>query len=257
LQSDVNAILKKDSFIMHQGNQLLAALPAGEFERLFSQLELVPLKMGQVLYESGDIMRYVYFPISAIVSLMYMTASGSSAEIAMVGNEGVIGVALFMGGNSTHGRAVVQHTGYAYRLKGQTLKTEFQNSVRLQRILLIYTQALLTQMAQIAICNRHHTIEQQLCRWLLWSLDRLPTNQVEITQELIARMLGVRREGITEAAGKLQAAGLIQYSRGLITVVNRPGLEKHSCECYSEVKKESDRLMSSLSSLSSLKLMQA
>lgn len=231
---------------MHQENQLLAALSAEDYERISPQLELVPLKLGQVLYESGDVMKYVYFPVSAIVSLMYMTESGSSAEIAMVGYEGMIGIALFMGGNSTFGRAVVQHSGHAYRLKGQTLKNEFKSSVALQRILLIYTQALLTQMAQMAVCNRHHTIEQQLCRWLLWNLDRLPSNQVAITQELISRMLGVRREGVTEAAGKLQAAGLIQYSRGLITVVDRPRLEKSSCECYGEVRKEFDRLLSAL-----------
>lgn len=231
---------------MRQENQLLAALSAEDHERLLPQLELVPLKSGQILYESGDIMKYVYFPINAIVSLMYMTESGSSAEIAMVGNEGMIGIALFMGGNSTFGRAMVHSTGYAYRLKGQVFREEFKDSIAIQRILLIYTQALLTQMAQMALCNRHHTIEQQLSRWLLWNLDHLPSNQLAVTQELISRMLGVRREGVTEAAGKLQAAGLIQYSRGLITIVDRRGLEKYACECYSEVKKEFDRLLSSL-----------
>ena len=234
---------------MRQENRLLAALPIEEYEKLLPQLELVPLKAGQVLYESGDVMRYVYFPVSTAVSLMYITAAGSSTEIAMVGNEGVIGVALFMGGGSTYGRAVVQHTGQAYRLKGQTLKNEFQNSILMQRILLVYTQALLTQMAQMAICNRHHSVEQQLCRWLLWTLDYSPSNQIDTTQELISRMLGVRREGITEAAGRLQAAGLIQYSRGHIKVLDRPRLEKASCECYSEVRKEFNRLLSSLKQL--------
>jgi len=220
-------------------NHLLAALPVADFERLQSGLRLVPLPLGDVLYESGSELRHVYFPTTAIVSLLYLMADGASAEIAVVGNEGIIGVALFMGGETTPSRAVVQSAGYAYQLTGNLLKEEFNQGGAMQHLLLRYTQALLTQMAQTAVCNRHHSLDQQLCRWLLLSLDRLSG----MTQELIANMLGVRREGVTEAAGRLQAAGMIKYSRGHITVVDRPGLEARTCECYAVVKKESDRLL--------------
>lgn len=224
-------------------NHLLAALPAAEFERLAPRLELTPMPLGQALYESGSQLSHVYFPTTAIVSLLYVTDDGSSAEIAVVGNEGIVGVSLFMGGETTPSRAVVQSAGHAYRLKGQFLKDEFYRAGPMQRLLLRYTQALLTQMAQTAVCNRHHSLDQQLCRWLLLSLDRLSSNELIMTQELIANMLGVRREGVTEAAGKLQSAGLITYSRGRITVVDRPGLEALVCECYQVVKKEFDRLL--------------
>jgi CRP-like cAMP-binding protein len=224
-------------------NHLLRALPAGEAERLLPLLELVPLGLGQVLYESGSKLRHVYFPTTSIVSLLYVMEDGSSAEIAVVGNEGLVGISLFMGGETTPSRAVVQSAGYAYRLKGQLLKDEFTRAAALQHLLLRYTQALLTQMAQTAVCNRHHSVDQQLCRWLLLSLDRLPSNKLTMTQELIANMLGVRREGVTEAAGKLQASALIKYSRGQITVLDRPGLEQRACECYQVVKKEFDRLL--------------
>jgi len=224
-------------------NHLLAALPAIEYERLLDDLELVPMPLGDVLYESGSQLGHVYFPTTSIVSLLYVMEDGASAEIAIVGNEGIIGVALFMGGETTPSRAVVQSAGYAYRLKGQLLRREFTRSAAMQHLLLRYTQALLTQMAQTAVCNRHHSVDQQLCRWLLLSLDRLASNQLTMTQELIANMLGVRREGVTEAAGKLQDAGLIHYSRGRITVVDRPGLEAQACECYRVVKKEFDRLL--------------
>jgi CRP-like cAMP-binding protein len=195
------------------------------------------------LYESGDQLHYVYFPTDSIVSLLYVMADGASAEIAVVGNEGLIGIALFMGGETTPNRAVVQSAGHGYRLKGQVLKEEFSRAGEMQHLLLRYTQALLTQMSQTAVCNRHHSVDQQLCRWLLLSMDRLPTNQLTMTQELIANMLGVRREGVTEAAGKLQAAGLIHYSRGHITVLDRPRLEARVCECYQVVKTEFDRLL--------------
>jgi CRP-like cAMP-binding protein len=224
-------------------NHLLAALPVTEYERLVSDLELVPLPLGDVLYESGSQLGHVYFPTTSIVSLLYVMEDGASAEIAVVGNEGIIGVALFMGGETTPSRAVVQSAGYAYRLRGPLLKREFTRSLAMQHLLLRYTQALLTQMAQTAVCNRHHSVDQQLCRWLLLSLDRLASNELTMTQELIANMLGVRREGVTEAAGKLQDAGLIHYSRGRITVVDRPGLEAQACECYKVVKKELDRLL--------------
>jgi CRP-like cAMP-binding protein len=224
-------------------NDLLAALPRLESDRLYPHLQLVPLPLGEVLYESGDTLQHVYFPVLSIVSLLYVMADGASAEIAVVGNEGVIGIALFMGGETMPNRAVVQSAGYAYRLKGQLLKEEFNRAGELQHLLLRYTQALLTQMAQTAVCNRHHSVDQQLCRWLLLSLDRLPSNELCMTQELIANMLGVRREGVTEAAGKLQSAGLIQYSRGRITVTDRPGLEARACECYQVVKTEFDRLL--------------
>ncbi len=224
-------------------NHLLAALPATEFERIESHLEVVPLPLGEVLYESGNRLRNVYFPTTSIVSLLYTMADGASAEIAVVGNEGIIGVSLFMGGETTPSRAVVQSAGHAYRLTGKRLKDEFARAGAMQHLLLRYTQALLTQMAQTAVCNRHHSVDQQLCRWLLLSLDRLASNELIMTQELIANMLGVRREGVTEAAGKLQEAGLIQYSRGRITVLDRVGVERRSCECYAVVKKESDRLL--------------
>jgi CRP-like cAMP-binding protein len=195
------------------------------------------------LYESGDQLQHVYFPTASIVSLLYVMADGASAEIAVVGNEGIIGIALFMGGETMPNRAVVQSAGHAYRLKGQVLKEEFNRAGELQHLLLRYTQALLTQMSQTAVCNRHHSVDQQLCRWLLLSLDRLPSNELTMTQELIANMLGVRREGVTEAAGKLQNAGLIHYSRGHIKVLDRPRLEARACECYQVVKTEFDRLL--------------
>jgi CRP-like cAMP-binding protein len=201
------------------------------------------MPLGMVLYESGHELRHVYFPTTAIVSLLYVMLDGASAEIAVVGNEGIIGVALFMGGETMPNRAVVQSAGHAYRLKGQLLKQEFNRSGELQHLLLRYTQALLTQMAQTAVCNRHHSLDQQLCRWLLLSIDRLPSNELAMTQELIANMLGVRREGVTEAAGKLQKTGLIRYQRGHITVLDRAGLEARACECYAVVKKEFDRLL--------------
>ncbi|HTE39590.1 MAG TPA: Crp/Fnr family transcriptional regulator [Steroidobacteraceae bacterium] len=230
-------------------NQVLAALPDDVRLRLFPHLEDVSLTLGEVLYESGDTLRYVYFPTDSIVSLLYVMESGASAEISVVGNEGMIGIALFMGGESTPSRAIVQSGGYAYRLLGQRLKDEFNRHSQLQVLLLRYTQALITQMAQTAVCNRHHTIDQQLCRWLLLSLDRLPTNRLTMTQELIANMLGVRREGVTDAAGKLQSLGVIEYSRGQITVLDRAKLETLSCECYAVVRKETDRLMPNIPAL--------
>ncbi len=226
-----------------QQNHLLAALPQTDYERLESHLKLVPLALGEVLYESGSTLRHVYFPTDSIVSLLYMLADGASAEIAVVGNEGILGVSLFMGGETTPSRAVVQSAGHAFRLTGQILKEEFIRAGAMQHLLLRYTQALITQMAQTAVCNRHHSLDQQLCRWLLLSLDRLSSNQLVMTQELIANMLGVRREGVTEAAGKLQQDGLIRYSRGRITVLNRPGLEARTCECYAVVKRETERLL--------------
>ena len=228
-------------------NHLLAALPAEERGRLIPHLELVPMPLGAVLYESGSELRHVYFPTTSIVSLLYVMRDGASAEIAVVGNEGIIGVALFMGGETMPNRAVVQSAGHAYRLKGHLLKQEFNRSGELQHLLLRYTQALLTQMAQTAVCNRHHSLDQQLCRWLLLSLDRLPSTELVMTQELIANMLGVRREGVTEAAGNLQKAGLISYRRGRITVLDRVGLEARACECYAVVKKEFDRLLPEVS----------
>jgi len=224
-------------------NHLLANLPSEDYERLLPHLELMPLPLGCSLYESGVQMRHVYFPTNAIISLLYVMEDGSSAEIAVVGNEGVVGVSLFMGGETTPSRAVVQSAGFAYRLKGQLMKDEFFLAGPMQRLLLRYTQALLTQMAQTAVCNRHHSLDQQLCRWLLLSLDRLHSNELTMTQELIANMLGVRREGVTEAAGNLQRAGLIEYQRGRITVLDRVGLEARACECYAVVKKEFDRLL--------------
>jgi CRP-like cAMP-binding protein len=225
-------------------NRLLAALPAAEYERLLPHLELVPMPLGEVLYESGGRLQHVYFPTTSIVSLLYVLENGASAEIAVVGNEGILGISLFMGGETTPSRAIVQSAGFGYRLKALMLKQEFNRAGPMLRLLLRYTQALITQMTQTAVCNRHHSVEQQLCRWLLLSLDRLPTDEVSMTQELIANMLGVRREGVTEAAGKLQRAGLIRYSRGRIDVLDRPGLEQTVCECYQVVKLEFDRLLS-------------
>jgi CRP-like cAMP-binding protein len=224
-------------------NHLLAALAPAERERILPHLSLVPMPLGKILYESGDVLRHVYFPTNSIVSLLYVLADGASAEISVVGNEGLIGIALFMGGETTPSRAIVQSAGYAYRLIGQLLKDEFHRSGQMQLLLLRYTQALITQMAQTAVCNRHHSVDQQLCRWLLLSLDRLSSNQLTMTQELIANMLGVRREGVTEAAGKLHKLGVIRYSRGQITVLDRPQLEQLCCECYAVVKKETDRLL--------------
>jgi CRP-like cAMP-binding protein len=224
-------------------NLLLAALPEADFARLESSLEIVPMPLGHVLYESGNQLQHVYFPADCIVSLLYVMEDGHSAEIAIVGNEGVVGVALFMGGETTPSRGIVQSAGHAYRLPGKLLKEEFFRAGPLQRLLLRYTQALLTQMAQTAACNRHHTVDQQLCRWLLLSLDRLSSDELVMTQELIANMLGVRREGVTEAAGQLQKLGLILYSRGRIKVLDRPGLERKACECYRVVKLEFDRLL--------------
>ncbi|MBT9594770.1 MAG: Crp/Fnr family transcriptional regulator [Vitreoscilla sp.] len=226
----------------HQ-NHLLAALPEAEWARWLPQLEAVELKLGQVIYESGRTLGHVYFPTTAIVSLLYVMEDGASAEIAVVGNEGLVGVALFMGGGSTPSRAVVQSAGLGFRLHSATMKAEFDRAGPVMHLLLRYTQALITQMAQTAVCNRHHSLDQQLCRWLLLSLDRLQGNDLVMTQELIANMLGVRREGVTEAALKLQKNGLIRYARGHITVLDRPGLEERTCECYAVVKKEYDRLL--------------
>jgi CRP-like cAMP-binding protein len=224
-------------------NHILAALPPAERERLFSHLQLVPMPLGTVLYESGSTLRHIYFPTDSIVSLLYVMADGASAEIAVVGNEGAIGVALFMGGETTTSRSIVQSAGFAYRLTGRRLKQEFNRHGQMLHLLLRYTQSLITQMAQTAVCNRHHTVDQQLCRWLLLSLDRLSSNQLSMTQELIANMLGVRREGVTDAAGKLQRLGVIEYTRGHIAVLDRSKLEELCCECYSVVKKETDRLL--------------
>ena len=226
-----------------QHNQLLAALPEADFQRLLPHLESVDLPLGMVVFESGDKLQHLYFPTGGIVSLLYAMESGASTEIAVIGNEGVVGIALFMGGESTPSRAVVQSVGQGFRMKASVLKTEFERGGRLQYLLLRYTQALIAQMTQTAVCNRHHSVDQQLCRWLLLSLDRLPGNELKMTQELIANMLGVRREGVTKAAGKLQEAGLIRYSRGRITVLDRVRLEQRVCECYAVVKKEMDRLL--------------
>jgi len=224
-------------------NHLLAALPAADYARLAPDLELIQMPLGWAVYESGGQLSYLYFPTTSIISLLYVMESGASAEIAITGNEGLVGISLFMGGESTPSRAVVQSAGNAYRLRANILKREFARGGNLQHLALRYTQALITQMAQTAVCNRHHALDQQLCRWLLLSLDRLESNQLLMTQELIANMLGVRREGVTEAAGKLQAAGLIQYGRGHIKVLDRARLEKRVCECYAVVKKEFERLL--------------
>jgi CRP-like cAMP-binding protein len=227
-------------------NHLLAALPLAEYDRLAANLELVEMPLGQALYEAGSLLHYVYFPTTSIVSLLYVLENGASAEIAIVGNEGILGISLFMGGETTPSRAVVQCAGFGYRLKAQFLKDEFNRAGPFLRLLLRYTQALITQMTQTAVCNRHHSIEQQLCRWLLLSLDRLPSDSVSMTQELIANMLGVRREGVTAAAGNIQKMGLIKYSRGRIDVINRAGIEKIVCECYAVVKHEFDRLLTDI-----------
>ena len=224
-------------------NQLLAALPAGDYERIFPHLEFVELPLGQALSEPGSRLGYVYFITGGIVSLLYVLENGASAEIAIMGCEGMVGISLFMGGETTPSRAVVQSAGHAFKLPARVLKKEFDRGGELQHLLLRFTQALITQMAQTAVCNRHHSVEQQLCRWLLLSIDRLPSNELVMTQELIANMLGVRREGVTEAAGVLQEAGLIRYSRGHITLLDRLGLEQRVCECYAVVKRETDRLM--------------
>jgi len=225
-------------------NHLLAALPESEFSHLAAYLELVPMRLGDMLYEPGMQLRYAYFPTTSIVSLHYVTESGASSEMAGVGHEGMVGVSLFMGGDTTPSAAVVQTGGHAYRLERARLKEEFDRAGELQRLLLRYTQALMTQICQTAACNRHHSLEQQLCRWLLVTLDRVPSGHLVMTQELVARMLGVRREGITAAAGKLQQEGIIRYRRGHIEVLDRSGLETHTCECYGVVRNEFDRLLS-------------
>src|SRR5947207_521804 len=226
-----------------QRDHLLAALSPAARDRLYPHLRLVAMPLAEILYEPGDALRHVYFPTDSIVSLLYVLADGASAEISVVGNEGLIGIALFMGGETTPSRAIVQSAGHAYRLIGQQLKDEFHRNGEMQLLLLRYTQALITQMAQTAVCNRHHSVDQQLCRWLLLSLDRLSSNQLTMTQELIANMLGVRREGVTEAAGKLHKLGVIRYARGQITILDRPKLERLCCECYAVVKRETDRLL--------------
>ncbi|PCE30233.1 Crp/Fnr family transcriptional regulator [Burkholderia ubonensis] len=230
-------------------NHLLAALPAEDLARISPRLVLVDMPLGKVLYESGGALSHVYFPTTSIVSLLYVMEDGSSAEIAIVGNDGLIGIALFMGGETTPSRAIVQSAGHAYRLDARILKDEFRRGGSMQRLLLRNTQALITQMAQTAVCNRHHSIDQQLCRWLLLSLDRLPSSELKMTQELIANMLGVRRSGVTEAALKLQDAGLIRYNYGHIEVLDRSGLEKRVCECYGVVRREFDRLLPDLKRL--------
>jgi CRP-like cAMP-binding protein len=226
-------------------NHLLAQLPPAEKQRWWPQLEYFDMPLGHVMYEAGGTLTHVYFPTTAIVSLLYVMENGASAEIAVVGNEGIVGISLFMGGDSTPSRAVVQSAGSGFRLKAQVMKAEFDKAGPVLQLLLRYTQALITQMSQTAVCNRHHSLDQQLCRWLLLSLDRLQGNELVMTQELIANMLGVRREGVTEGALKLQQAGLIRYARGHITVLDRRGLEKRSCECYAVVKKEYNRLLPS------------
>jgi CRP-like cAMP-binding protein len=226
-----------------KANHLLAALPEAEWRRWLPELESIDMPLGQVLYESGNTLSHVYFPMTSIVSLLYVMEDGASAEIAVVGNEGIVGISLFMGGESTPSRAVVQSAGRGLRLAAQMMKDEFNKNGPVLHLLLRYTQALITQMSQTAVCNRHHSLDQQLCRWLLLSLDRLQGNELVMTQELIANMIGVRREGVTEAALSLQRAGLIRYTRGRISVLDRSGLEKRTCECYAVVKKEYDRLL--------------
>ena len=232
-----------------QENLILGALPLGEFQRLQPHFEWVDLPLGHVLYEPGDVLSHVYFPTDGIVSLLYVMEDGASAEISVVGNEGLIGVSLLMGGESTPSRAVVQSASHAYRVSSQRIKEEFNRSLEIRFLLLRYMQTLLTQMSQTAVCNRHHSIDQQLCRWLLLSLDRLPSNQLTMTQELIANMLGVRREGVTESVGRLQKQGVVRTSRGQITVLDRPKLEELCCECYAVVKRETDRLMPASASI--------
>ena len=230
---------------LHHPNQnhILNALPSSDLEKIIPHLELVQLPIGKMLYAPGEQLRHDYFPTSCIISLHHILESGRTSEVAGVGNEGMVGIALFMGGDSTPSSAVVQITGYAYKLESSDLKKEFKSNVAFQRLLLRYTQVLLTQISLTAVCNRHHSMQQQLCRWLLLTLDRLPTNEITMTQELVAGMLGVRREGITEAAGHLQRAGLISYRRGHITVTNRAGIEKQVCECYSVLRTELSRLL--------------
>jgi CRP-like cAMP-binding protein len=240
---DTQAAASRVSAPGFAANLLLAALPSSDLERWRSQLEWVELPLGQVLYESGRSPGHVYFPTTAIVALLYVTENGATAEIAMVGNDGLVGISVFMGGGSTPGRAVVQSAGHGLRMGAHALKEEFEGSPNVMHLLLRYTQALIAQMAQTAVCNRHHSVDQQLCRWLLLSLDRLPGNELQVTQEQIAHMLGVRREGVTESAQKLQKAGLIRYARGHIKVLDRTGLERLSCECYAVVTKEQDRLL--------------
>jgi CRP-like cAMP-binding protein len=242
----MSSILRDSS--QPEDNELLAALNPAERARIYPYLQRVAMPLGMVLYEPSDVLRHVYFPIDCIVSLLYMMENGDSAEISLVGNEGLVGIALFMGGESTPSRAIVQSGGCAYRLTARRLKDEFRRQGQLQLLLLRYTQSLLTQMAQTAVCNRLHSVDQQLCRWLLLSLDRLPSNRLSMTQELIANMLGVRREGVTIAAAKLQKLGVIRYSRGVVTILDRQHLEKLSCECYAVVKRETDRLRPKLTS---------
>ncbi len=241
-ESPAQASVKKPVFD-RAANHLLSALPDAEWQRWLPEFEHVDLPLGQVLYEPGKTLSHVYFPTTAIISLLYVMENGASAEIAIVGNEGIVGISLFMGGESTPSRAVVQSAGRGLRLKAQMMKEEFNRNGPVLHLLLRYTQALITQMAQTAVCNRHHSLDQQLCRWLLLSLDRLQGDELVMTQELIANMLGVRREGVTEAALKLQQSGLIRYARGRISVLDRPGLEKRTCECYAVVKNEYDRLL--------------
>ncbi|BFM12019.1 Crp/Fnr family transcriptional regulator [Simiduia litorea] len=236
------ATLKKSNHDPRE-NHLISALPNDVQERLLPNLELVHLPLGNVLYESGCTLKHAYFPVDCIISMLYVMEDGASAEISVVGNEGILGTALFMGGESTPSRAIVQSAGHAYRIPGAKFKEEFSRHSEMLMLLLRYTQALITQMAQTAVCNRHHTVDQQLCRWMLLSLDRLPTNNLVMTQDLIANMLGVRRESVTEAAGKLQKLGVISYQRGHINVLDRSRLEELSCECYAVVKKETDRLL--------------
>ena len=231
------------TLLLPRQNRLLAALPDAAFQRWQPHLEIVEMPLGQVLYEPGDTMDCVYFPATAITSLIYVMEDGDSAEIAVVGNDGMVGISLFMGGNSTPSRAVVQSAGYGYRLDARHLKEESNKAGPVLQLFLRYTQALITQMSQTAVCNRHHSLDQQLCRWLLLSLDRLVGKELVMTQELIANMLGVRREGVTESALRLQSAGVIRYARGRITVLDRPALERRTCECYEVVKKEYDRLL--------------
>ena len=232
-----------------KANRLLAALPDADYQDLLPTLERVPMRLGQSVYESGGPQGYVYFPTTSIVSLLYVLADGATAEIAVTGNEGLVGISLFMGGETTPSRAVVQIGGRAWRMRARTLKRAFERRAPLMELLLRFTQALITQMTQTAVCNRHHEVDQQLCRWLLLSLDRLTGMEVRMTQELIANMLGVRREGVTAAAGKLQGAGLIRYQRGRIQVLDRPGLERRVCECYGVVKREYQRLLGDASRL--------
>jgi CRP-like cAMP-binding protein len=232
-----------ESLVEPEGNRLLARLPPEEMERLLPHLEPVSLALGKVIYESGGRQSYIYFPTTVIISLLYLMENGTSAEMGVAGNEGLVGIALFMGGDTVPNRAVVQSAGVAFRMKTKVLQDEFARGGTFQRLLLRYTQALMTQMSQTAVCNRLHTIEQQLCRWLLLSHDRLDSNKLVMTQELIANMLGVRREGVTHAAGRLQENELISYVRGRITILDRPGLEASVCECYRVVKDEYDRLL--------------